>query len=391
MSAAESGAADSGVAESGAAESGAAESGASPKRAAVHRAQALDIIRALAALAVLTYHVWLYRLPNPNRPQREGVLDHLLFEWRIGLVVFFVMSGYLLYRPLLRGRHDAAPTRLDPRRYYWRRIVRIVPSYYLAIIGSIALLWSLDGVAGVRLPPVDELWRFALFLQNYSRETLLTLDAPTWTLAVQAAFYLVFPVFVLVGARIGRRAWLVPVGLVVVGIGFNWLAYTNQWGPIARLSMVAMLPYLAMGMLIAHLPPLKSRRAAVVMIAVGVALAFGDSLWHALGGWQWGLGVLRDVPGAVGYGLIIAACAQPVVGSSARLTPLESYGRWSYGVFLWHLPLLLFLKGHGLMPASGLLTWILLVALSALVGAANWRFVEKPLLARSRGSEARAG
>jgi peptidoglycan/LPS O-acetylase OafA/YrhL len=356
-----------------------------------HRAQALDLIRALAALAVLSYHVWLYRLPNPNRPRRVDALDYLLFEWRIGLVVFFVMSGFLLYRPLLKGRHDAAPARIDTRRYYWRRIVRIVPSYYLAIAGSIALLWSLGDVAGVRLPPADELWRFMFFLQNYSRETLLTLDAPAWTLAVQAAFYLVFPLFVLLGARMGRRAWLLPLALVLFGIAFNWLAYSQGWGPVARLSLLAMMPYLALGMLIAHLPPLKDRRSAVALIVCGVLLAFGDSLWHALGGWDWGLGVLRDVPGALGYGLIIAACAAPVIGASDRLRPLEALGRWSYGIFLWHLPVLLFLKGHGLMPASGFLTWLLLVALAAAIGAANWRFVERPLLARSRGSEVKAG
>lgn len=356
---------------------------------AKHRAQALDLIRAFAAMAVLTYHVWLYRLPNPNSPRREDWLDHVLFEWRIGLVVFFVMSGYLLYRPLLRGRHDAAPAQLDTKSYYWRRIVRIVPLYYLAILGSIAMLWSLGDVPGVRLPPADELWRFAFFLQNYSRETLLTLDAPTWTLAVQAAFYLVFPLFVLCGARMGRRAWVFPLLLVLFGVVFNWVAFNNEWGPIARLSLFAMLPYLAMGMLIAHLPPLRTRRAAVVMILAGAALALGDSVWHALGGWSWGLGVLRDIPGAVGYGLIIAACAQPVIGSVSWLKPAESFGRWSYGVFLWHLPILLFLKGHGLMPDSGLLTWALLVALASLVGAAGWRFVEKPLLARSRGSEIR--
>lgn len=353
---------------------------------AKHRAQALDLIRAFAAMAVLTYHVWLYRLPNPNSPRRHDFLDHVLFEWRIGLVVFFVMSGYLLYRPLLKGRHDAAPGAMPVRGYYWRRIVRIVPSYYLAILGSIALLWSLGDVAGVRLPPADELWRFAFFLQNYSRETLLTLDAPTWTLAVQAAFYLVFPAFVFFGRRMGRLAWIVPALLVLFGVIFNWIAYSSGWGPIARLSLFAMLPYLALGMLIAHLPPARTRSTAIWMIVCGAALAFGDSLWHALGGWQWGLGVLRDVPGAIGYGLIIAACAQPVIGAAEWLRPGEAFGRWSYGVFLWHLPLLLFLKGRGLMPDSGVLTWALLVALASAVGAANWRFVERPLLARSRGS-----
>ena len=172
---------------------------------AKHRAQALDIIRAFAAMAVLTYHVWLYRLPNPNAPRREGWLDYTLFEWRIGLVVFFVMSGYLLYRPLLSDWR-AAPREVSLGRYYWRRVVRIVPAYYLAIIGSIILLWGLEGTPGVRLPPADQLWLFAFFLQNYSRETLLTLDAPTWTLAVQAAFYLVFPLFLFFGSRLGRRA-----------------------------------------------------------------------------------------------------------------------------------------------------------------------------------------
>jgi peptidoglycan/LPS O-acetylase OafA/YrhL len=353
---------------------------------AKHRAQALDIIRAFAAMAVLTYHVWLYRLPRPNSPTREGFFDHVLFEWRIGLVVFFVMSGYLLYRPLLKGRHDGAPQKLAPRRYYWRRIVRIVPAYYVAIIGSIILLWGIGDTAGVRLPPAAELWRFAFFLQNYSSDTLLTLDAPTWTLAVQAAFYLVFPVFVFFGARMGRRAWAFPLLLVALGVLFNWVSYSNEWGPIARLSLPAMLPYLALGMAIAHLPPATTRSTAVWMIGAGVVLAFGDSLWHALNIGPWALGVLRDLPGAIGYGLIIAACAQPVIGASDRWKPAEAFGRWSYGVFLWHLPLLLFIKGHGLMPASGVLTWFMLVAVASAAGAATWRLIELPLLNRSKGS-----
>jgi peptidoglycan/LPS O-acetylase OafA/YrhL len=310
----------------------------------------------------------------------------VLFEWRIGLVVFFVMSGYLLYRPLLKSGHDSAPRMIAVGEYYWRRIVRIVPAYYLAIVVSILLLWGIGDTAGVRLPPADELWRFPFFLQNYSRETLLTLDAPTWTLAVQAAFYLVFPVFVFFGARMGKRAWIFPVLLVVLGVVFNWVAYKNGWGPMARLSLPAMIPYLALGMVIAHLPPAKTRSTAVWMIVVGAALAIGDSVWHAVNVGPWALGVLRDVPGAVGYGLIIAACAQPVIGASKRLNWAESFGRWSYGVFLLHLPLLLFLKGHGLLPSSGILTWLLLVVISSAAGAATWRFLESPLIARSKGS-----
>lgn len=351
-----------------------------------HRAQALDLMRAFAALAVLTYHVWLYRLPNPSRPSRDGWFDYSVFEMRVGLIVFFVMSGYLLYRPLLENWRSA-PRTVSLRRYYWRRIVRIVPTYYLAILTSVVLLWGISDTPGVRLPPAEDLWLFLFFLQNYSSETLLTLDAPTWTLAVQAAFYLVFPLFLVFGSWMGRRAWIFPLILVALGAVFNWVAYTNGWGPIARLSLPAMLPYLALGMAIAHLPPLKTRRAAVWMMLGGAALALANSGWHAAAVGDWALGVFRDTPGAIGYALIIFACAQPVVGSSSRLKFAESFGRWSYGVFLFHLPLLLFAKGNGLMPSSSFLTWLLLVLVSAAVGAATWRFVEKPLLARSKGSD----
>lgn len=351
-----------------------------------HRAQALDIVRAAAALAVLTYHVWLYRLPNPSRPSRDGWFDFTLFEMRAGLIVFFVMSGYLLYRPLLRGGRDGAPRTVPLGAYYWRRIVRIVPGYYLAIAGSVLLLWGLEGTPGVRLPDAADLWKFLFFLQNYFPDTLLTLDAPTWTLAVQAAFYLVFPLFLVAAAPLGRRAWIVPPALIGFGVIWNWYAYSEGLGPVWRLAMPAMLPYLALGMLIAHLPPPRERRTAVAVLVSGVLLAVADGVWHALGVGDWALGVLRDLPGAVGYALVIFACAQKAIGQSELLRPFEAFGRWSYGVFLWHLPLLLFIKGNGWMPSSGLLTWVLLIAVAAAAGAAQWRFVERPLLARSRGS-----
>lgn len=350
------------------------------------RAQALDIVRASAALAVLSYHVWLYRLPNPSRPSRDGWPDFTMFELRAGLIVFFVMSGYLLYRPLLRGGRDGAPRTVALGAYYWRRIVRIVPGYYLAIAGSVLLLWGLDGTPGVRLPEAHDLWKFLFFLQNYDPDTLLTLDAPTWTLAVQAAFYLVFPFFLIPAARIGRRAWVVPVALIAFGAVWNWYTFNQGLGAVWRLAMPAMLPYLALGMLIAHLPPLTTRARVLQVLCAGVALAVANGVWHALGVGDWALGVLRDLPGAIGYALVIFACSHGIIGSSDRLSAFEAFGRWSYGVFLWHLPLLLFIKGHGWMPSSGLLTWLLLVGVAATAGAAQWRFVERPLLARSRGS-----
>jgi peptidoglycan/LPS O-acetylase OafA/YrhL len=369
----------------------------------VNRAQGIDVARALAALAVLTYHVWLYSPAQVRGVRRETLLDYFFFELRIGLVMFFVLSGYLLYRPLVRrglaatkaadadaGRASrwpvrAAPDRLAVGQYYVRRVVRIVPSYYLALAGSVALLWHLSGTPGVRLPEAAQLPLFLVFGQNYFKPTLLTLDAPTWTLAVQAAFYLVFPLFVLVARPLGARAWLVPVALVAVGIGFNFYAWDAGLGPVARLSLLAMLPYLALGMLAAHFPSM-SRRTAWRMIVAGLAITVADLVWHALAGAGDAASILRDVPAAVGFALICSGVGYAGLGHADRLRPVEAFGRWSYGVFLWHLPILLFMQGEDLAPGNAVLRWALLVAVSAAVGAANWRYVERPLIARSRGA-----
>src|SRR3954453_1617347 len=98
------------------------------------RTVGLDRLRAVAALSVLCLHVWLYGQPEPDSPTRSGFLDHALFELRLGLVFFFVLSGYLLYRAFaaaaLRGSG-----RVDVARYARRRVARIVPAYWLAMAG----------------------------------------------------------------------------------------------------------------------------------------------------------------------------------------------------------------------------------------------------------------
>ncbi len=368
---------------------------AADAKPAVNRAQAIDVTRALAAAAVLTYHVWLYAPANVGHPRRNTVFDYFFFELRTGLVMFFVLSGYLLYRPLLQRRREAAVDQswplaaalkpLQTGSYYLRRIVRIVPSYYIAILGSVILLWHLGDTPGVRLPDANQLPIFLFFGQNFFNHTLLKLDAPTWTLAVQVAFYAVFPLFVWAARPLRERAWIMPLILIAVGIAFNYYAWHAGLGSVARLSLLAMLPYMALGMFAAHLPP-GSLTTAWRMIIVGVAVAAADLLWHALAGSGALAGVLRDVPGAVGFMLICAGVGYAGLGSSTKLAPVEAFGRWSYGVFLWHLPILLFLQGEGLAPSNGVLRWALLMALAAGIGALNWRFIERPLIARSRGA-----
>ena len=78
------------------------------------RNHALDGIRAIAALGVVTFHSWLYRIGDPPGP-RKSLSDHLLFQGNLGLICFFVLSGYLLYRPFARA--SLTGQRADSRFY----------------------------------------------------------------------------------------------------------------------------------------------------------------------------------------------------------------------------------------------------------------------------------
>ena len=89
--------------------------------------------------------------------------------------------------------------------------------------------------------------------------------------------------------------------------------------------------------------------------------------------------VVRDLPAALGFAAVVAAVAAhpPAVLSRA---PLRGLGTISYGLYLWHLPVLLWLRFEGLMPGGFVLPWLEVAALSALVAYASWVLVERPAI-----------
>ncbi|CAB4928724.1 unannotated protein [freshwater metagenome] len=370
---------------------GAVSSPAQP--AGARRSAALDGLRALAALTVFGFHAWLYtRSTVDASAARDASLgDQIAAELRIGLVLFFVLSGFLLFRPWVAARLGAglAPR---PATYAAHRIGRIVPAYWLAIVGSVALLWPLEGEPGVRLPLSEDLPLFFVFGQNFSRDTIMRLDPPMWTLAVEASFYLVLPLLGWVALRVARTRIgqsIVPISALALGVAFNvWLA---QRAPSIMLgkSLLAMLPYFAIGMLAAVLVYGRTpgRRAAALLAIGGLALVLLDGWLHARAapGTQLAhvLKSVRDLPAAVGCAAIVAlATTRPPRVLAAR--PLAAAGLVSYGLYLWHVPVLLWLRAHGLLPQH---TWgAVLVGLpvSLALAALSWRLVERPAIAWCR-------
>src|SRR4051794_6890563 len=90
------------------------------------RIASLDGVRGLAALAVLTFHV--QQFGGGHIPGISAILGSL----NSGVVIFFVLSGFLLYRPFVRARRDG--TRPAVGRYFRHRAIRIVPAYWLALV-----------------------------------------------------------------------------------------------------------------------------------------------------------------------------------------------------------------------------------------------------------------
>ena len=153
----------------------------------------LDGLRAVGALLVLMTHVGFHSGASLNSAY-NGVLSRM----DSGVAIFFVISGFLLYRPhavrLVTG--NAVPA---VRRYLWHRAVRILPPLWLAVVGA-ALFLPHEG--SVR--PANFV-QHALLIQIYTEGNQANGLTQMWSLSTEAAFYVLLPLFAWLMARRARR------------------------------------------------------------------------------------------------------------------------------------------------------------------------------------------
>ena len=353
------------------------------------RSASLDGLRGLAALSIFVFHGWLYTMPAPDATDRSSIGDYAAHELRLGLVAFFVLSGFLLSRPwfaaALEGRR---PPGL--RRYVRARAARILPAYYAAFAGSIVLLWGLRGTPGLRLPPSGELPLFVVFGQNFSPATVMKLNPPMWSLAVEVMFYALLPLIGWLALRLPARRRmqaLGPLALLALGLVYNWSIAGHGLGLTFSKTLAAMLPYFAVGMLAAVV--LHGRkvdmRAKRSLVASGIALIVTDAVVKAAApanGLDVGdaFAVVRDLPSAVGFGLVIAALAAAPRGRIVGGRLLAGMGTISYGFYLWHVPVLMVLRGHGLLPLDPVAGTLIALVPTLAVSTLSWFALERPIL-----------
>ncbi|MFM9377126.1 acyltransferase family protein [Gordonia sp. VNK21] len=356
----------------------------------------LEGMRAVAALGVLTTHVAFQ-----TRAVQWPVLGPVLGRLDLAVALFFALSGFLLWRPHAAAARRPGLGRPGVRRYLRHRFVRIWPAYALVVVVVLTLLPQARGASA-------QVWLANLTLtQVFVPLTLAPGLTQMWSLSVEVAFYLLLPVLggALLGLR-GPRAHLrIPVltGLGLLSLGWAWVASALPLadGVEPKNWVVGHLPWFLAGLLLAELtaaveltrhPSRRLRRWAALsanrplMLAVFV-IAYGLACTPLAG--PTGLGTLSDGAylGKIVLGAIAAyALLAPLVCAAGPFRFLDSplmtaLGRWSYGIFIWHLAVLTSVFGVFGIPAFNghfVEVWLITVLITVAVSAASYAFIEDP-------------
>jgi peptidoglycan/LPS O-acetylase OafA/YrhL len=322
----------------------------------------LDALRAIAVGAVLVQHT--------VNPQALLVRD----AGYIGVMLFFVLSGFLITGILLEARDEAEAAgagRLGVLlRFYVRRFLRIFPLYY-GVIGIAFVLGHDDVVAHW---PALVTYRTNFLLAEYERLGAVT---PFWSLAVEEQFYLAWPLVVLFAPR---RLATPVIGLMVIGsvVSRGLITHAGGTASAAIMPTWSCLDGLALGAGLA----LYRRRPARSDIVATVALAFGIALLGIrLGGMavERGRTVLMGIHmlpwGLIGVWLVDRA-ASDRLPRVFRWRPLVALGTVSYGVYVYHR-FVMDLLGVG--SARGVHILIAVSALTVGIAVVSWLAFERPI------------
>lgn len=316
---------------------------AESKLPSVDRDEALDGLRAIAALMVVFYHCGVeLRLPPFVLPGFSGV--HL----------FFVLSGYLISRPFWSRLIQSQP-QPSWRKYAVRRFVRIYPTYVAALF-----VFVIMRVAGhLHTPTLSAVLLHVLLIFNWGLpEHFHAINIVMWTLAIEVQFYVLLPIAASVARRVrpdrGRLAVIVVcVAFVLIGVLSRALEYSTTTPDVPRFRLpFSFLDLFAMGMFTGYLE--LTRKAGLqravwlrgVFLLGGLSLLFGTNYWFLEnGGSDWlsppSLLVACLYPPLVcaGFALVLLSVLTRVSARVPLLTsaPLVFLGQISYSMYLFHV------------------------------------------------------
>ncbi|QHT59481.1 acetyltransferase [Paenibacillus lycopersici] len=342
----------------------------------------LDGLRAIAVIAVIAYHLNLSWVPG-------GLL---------GVGIFFVLSGYLITDILLK--QHARDGKLDLRDFWIRRARRLLPAMMimLALVSAWLLVTDSARLAAMKGEIVSALLYFSnwrLIFHNVSYFESFGPPSPLghlWSLAVEEQFYLVWPLLLVFLIRaVKRRGWLMVMILAGAAVSAGAMAWlyvpgldpsrvyygtdTRAFGLLIGAALAVVWPSWKLSASV-------SRRGGMAVDAVGTAGLAVVALMIATVGeydaflYRGGMVVLSFATAAV-----VAAMAHPAsrLARAIGSKPLQWLGARSYGIYLYHYPVIALSTPQAQVDEFHPLRALLQVLASIALAELSWRYVEEPI------------
>ena len=361
----------------------------------------IDGLRALAVLSVLAYHLKL--------PFAQGGL--------LGVTIFFVISGFLITSILIGELKTRKTIRLG--RFWFRRVRRLFPAIVLVVVTTalLTLIFNPDMLYKLKTDLLPALFWFTNWWYIFKQESYFeAMAAPSpvlhfWSLSIEEQFYLVWPLILLAMFKLrasAKTARRITLGLAVASVLLMAALYDPTGDPSRVYYGTDTRAFsLLVGAYLAYLWPVflaqgsanPTNFSAHTQIAIRALGAFGLAVLLVMTCFVSGTSAYLYYGGlalaSVCTAFLIAAITLPssILGRVLKTPVFTWIGTRSYGIYLWHYPLLLLLNPAN-AAAPGALKILAEIALIFAVSELSYRFVENPIRRGAIGkfiSDARAG
>lgn len=333
-------------------------------------ANSFNFLRHLAATQVLLVHAC------HHFEYQSGLVD--LLELFPGVPIFFCISGYLIGQSYLSLREPVL------KQFAWRRSLRIFPALWCVVVFA-AVLPILIGYLDIRIVSTAGFWAWiaaqASIVQFYNPEFLRgfgvgSINGALWTISVELSFYILTPVLIYMMRRSMISIALVVLISVSVNVYIhNFVEVPNFVSKLIRASFVPWISTFIFGCILAFSD--KARKAALNLPAVPLLVAYIASMF-----------LIGDVEANSSNAInpistLLLVLLTIKFGESSRVYRLcGKHSIWkndlSYGIYIWHMPIINALLFLGLFSLWGNI--ILTVLLTFALAGASWFLVERPAL-----------
>ncbi len=327
---------------------------------APQREVGVDVLRGLAALAVLIGHF-------------EGIWPFFNTYGGLGVDLFFVLSGYLVSRPLVDSLEAGQRPRM--RLFFGKRFSKILPSYlFFLVAGMLLAIILVRPFAPEMLPTWKEIPQYLFFYRNYGGPPPRLLFEHTWSLCVEEHFYLILPVICLLLWKFKREASLFPLAIFILVAGILIRLYTASSGFAEYPTYTHnRIDALAWGVLVTIMGRKWTKlHGKDIFLLLGVVM-FPLGLWISD---QWE-GFMRlfflHTLAPFSFALILGGLLGRTI--PVWFNPLRWVAYYSYNLYLWHFFILHPVRHFIGQKETGFLVYAVLSGIFALLTTA---FIEEP-------------